>query len=221
MPDGRVWILAEMLAQPSDALAPGDVIRVEEPLETRDRRHVAANDDRGSRGMAPRQAAHLLHFADVHDDSGDADDIVLARGDLANESIARGKVEDGAGAGDIALEQHQPPRAVEQAKRERSLLARHLVVIQLRWIDRARPEPVVNAERFEDRCEEDIRHAAMIGHMRAPAVRPTELLQTAGIPSVDRRREWRGSSRSFQEEEPDSGISRPDDGRDGPGRICG
>src|SRR5215471_1769756 len=154
MPDGRVWILAEMLAQPADAFAPGYVIRVEEPLEARDRRHVSADDDSRSRGMAPRQAAHLAHLAGVHDDSRDADDIVVAGGDLANESIARREVEDGAGAGDIVLQQHQPPRAVEQAKRERSLLARDLVVIELGRIDRARPEPVVYGEWFEDRCEE-------------------------------------------------------------------
>jgi hypothetical protein len=51
-------------------------------------------------------------------------------------------------------DQEDPPGAVEHPERERPLLARHLVVIQLHRVDRPAPELVVLGEGAEDGGEE-------------------------------------------------------------------
>src|SRR5262249_41023772 len=112
-------------------------------------------------------------------------DVVAPRDDFADEALARGEVEHSAGAGDVVLQQHEPPRPVEQPQRERALLARDLVVIELRRINGARSELVVCREGFEDRCQENCTHSGMFGHDRPGRVAMTEVLQTAGFPSPD------------------------------------
>ena len=70
-------ILAEELAHPRHAFAPDDMIGVDHPFDSRDRGDVAADHDRRPRRMETHQAAHLPHLADVDDDRGDADDVVV------------------------------------------------------------------------------------------------------------------------------------------------
>ena len=65
------------------------------------------------------------------------------RADLFDEAIEYGEVQDGAGRGDVGLEEHQPPGAVEHAQGERALRARDLVVVQLHRVDASAAERIV------------------------------------------------------------------------------
>ena len=150
MRDRRVGRIAEELAKPADALALDDMIGVKHPLDPGNGRHVAADDDGGYRRVLPREAAHLAHLADVHDDAGNTDDVVLMGLQLFDEPFARGKVEQRGWDGDVLLDQHDAPRAVVHAQRERSLRARDLVVIELERVDRAAAELIVARERAKN-----------------------------------------------------------------------
>jgi len=161
MPDRLIGILAEERAQPANPFTPDDVVGVNHAGDLRDRRDVPAHHDRRRRGVLAHEAAHLAHLADVHDDGRDADDVVLVLGNLSNETLARGKVENGARRGDVVLKEGQRPGAMEHAQGERPLLARHLVVIELDRVDFARSEFVVDGERFEDGGQENARAGAL------------------------------------------------------------
>lgn len=58
MRDRRIDRLAEELAEPLNALAFDDVIRVEHALDTRNRGDVPADDNRRCRRVLPDEAAH-------------------------------------------------------------------------------------------------------------------------------------------------------------------
>ena len=66
-----------------------------------------------------------------------------------SKSFEGGEVEQRAGRGDVLLDHHQSPGAMEHAQREAALLARDLVVIQLHGIDGAAAEFVVLRVRAE------------------------------------------------------------------------
>ena len=147
-PDGRmvdrcVDRLAEKLAEPPDPFAFDDVVRLEHPLEAGDRRHMAADDDRRFRGVLPDQTAHLAHLADVDDDARDADHVVMVGREFLDEALARRKVEQGGRRGNVLLDQHDAPRAMMHPERERPLRSRHLVVIELKRIDRSAAKFVI------------------------------------------------------------------------------
>jgi hypothetical protein len=139
--------------------------------------------------MLSHESAHLTHLPDVHDDPGNADDVVVMTGDLTNETLARGEVEHRAWRADVVLDQHQSPTAMKHAERERTLLACDLVVIELGRVDRTRSELVVSRERLEDRCQEHARartawmrvHAPMIRRHNSGSDEATKLLQSAGM----------------------------------------
>ena len=65
------------------------------------------------------------------------------------------EVEQRAGRGDVLLDHHQPPRAMEHAQREAALLAGDLVVIKLHRIDGAAAEFVVLRVRTENGGEKN------------------------------------------------------------------
>ena len=135
---GRSGSSPRILAQPRHALALHDVIGVDHRLDARNRRDVPADDDRRPRRVLPDEPAHLPDLADVDDDADEADDVVVVRRQLLDEALARRKVEQRARRRDVALNQHEAPGPVEHAQRERPLLARHLVVVQLDRIDASR-----------------------------------------------------------------------------------
>ena len=122
---------------------------------------MAADDDSGSGESSPHHAAHLAHLADVDDDRRDAHDIVVHAGQLACESLARGEIEHRGGSGDVLLDHHDAPGAMKHAQRERSLLARYLVVVQLHGIDGAAAELVVLRIRTEYGAEQYARIFAL------------------------------------------------------------
>ena len=72
---------------------------------------------------------------------------------------------------------------MEQPEGERSLLAGHLVVIELRGIDRARSELVVDREGLEDGCEKQA-HTAMV---RPPGDRETGRQNSYKLPGFRRQ----------------------------------
>src|SRR6185437_12679423 len=63
--------------------------------------------------------------------------------ELAREFAARGKVEQGAGRGDVLLNHHNAPGTVEHTQGERALLTRDLVVVELHRIDGAAAEFII------------------------------------------------------------------------------
>ena len=82
-------------------------------------------------------AAHLAHLADVYRDRRDADDVVVLPGDLARTALARWEVEQFAWCGEIRLDHHDAPGAMEHEQRKTALGARYLIVIELHRSDGA------------------------------------------------------------------------------------
>ena len=84
---------------------------------------MAADHNRRVRRKLADHAAHFTHFGDVHDDRGDSDDVVWMRGDLALEIVSSREIKNGAGRGNIRLDQHNAPGAMEHAQRKAALRA--------------------------------------------------------------------------------------------------
>ena len=99
--------------------------------------------------------AHLAHLADVDDDGGNAHDVVIVGQQFGFEGLARGKIQDRGGRGDVLLDHQDAPGAVKHAEGERPLLTGHLVVIQLHGVDLAAAELVVLRVGTENGTEED------------------------------------------------------------------
>ena len=68
-----------------------DVVGVDHRLDARNGGHVPAHHDLGLGRDAPRDAAHLAHLADVDDDRGDADDVVIVGRSSASKASRVGK----------------------------------------------------------------------------------------------------------------------------------
>src|SRR5450755_3264534 len=149
MRDRRVNRLPEELAEPADALAFDYMIGVKHPLDVRNGGHMSADDDRRFRRVLTHEAAHLAHLADVRDDAGNPDDVVMISLQLFDEPFARGEVEQRRWDGYVLLDQHDAPGAVVHAQRKRPLRPRHLVVIELERVDRSAAELIVARERAE------------------------------------------------------------------------
>src|ERR1700751_1000968 len=110
MANGSAWIFAKISAHPGNAFAFNDMVGVDHVINAWDGSDVAANNDlRVGRELA-YDAAHLAHFPDVHDDGGDADNVILLLGDLASEGFARWKIEHGTRRGDVLLDHHDASR---------------------------------------------------------------------------------------------------------------
>src|SRR5262249_26500847 len=133
--DGSGIVFAEEAAHPGDAFAAHDVIRVHHVADSGNRCDVSADDDGGLRPNLANALAHLPHLADVGDDGGDADNVVFLLVQFLLELLESGEVEHRAGRGDVALDHHDPPRAVEHAQREAALSPGYLVVVELHRID--------------------------------------------------------------------------------------
>ncbi len=155
MADGRAFVFAQKTPHPGDAVAAHDVVGVDHLFDARNGRHVPAHHDGRARRQAPHHPAHLPHLAHVHDDGRDADDVVVVRRQLRLERLARGEIEHRGGRGDVLLDHEDAPRAVEHAQRERALLARHLVVVQLHRIDLPAAERIVLGIRTENGAEQN------------------------------------------------------------------
>lgn len=150
MLDRPVGTLTEKAPQPSDAFSFDDVIRIDQPLDSRYRSHVPADDNRRAWRMHSDQAAHLAHLRHIHDDAAETDDVVRMRGQFADETRPGWKVEHRTGRRDVPLQEHQTPGAMKHAQREWPLFSRHLIVIELNRIDGATAVLVVLGKRFED-----------------------------------------------------------------------
>lgn len=155
MTDGCGVILVEIAAHPGNPFAPDDVIGVDHVLDAGNCRPMPAHHDRGVRRELADHAAHLAYFRDIHDDRGDSDDVVALRGDLARKIVPRREIKNGAGRGNIRLDQHDAPGAMKHAQRKATLCARDLVVIKLHGINGAAAELVVLRVRAEDRAQQN------------------------------------------------------------------
>jgi hypothetical protein len=77
------------------------------------------------------------------------------RGDLALEISSSGEIKNGAGRGNVRLDQHDAPGPMEHPQRKAALRARNLIVIELHRIDGAAAEFVVSRVRAENRTQQD------------------------------------------------------------------
>ena len=161
MLNGRVGIFAKIAPHPGNSLAAHDVIGVDHVVEPGRRRHMSANHNHRFRRELAHDAAHLTHLADIDDDRRNSDDIVFVGLQLAREVFAGGKIQHRARRGDILLNHHDPPRAVEHAQRKSALRARHLVVVKLHRVDGAGAELIVLRIRTEYRTEKYARTLAL------------------------------------------------------------
>ena len=143
MDERRAGIFAEEAAHPGNAFAAHDVVGIEHVFHAGNAGDVAADDDGGVRRKLAHAAAHLAHLAEVGNDAGDSDDVVLVRGQFALKLVEGREVEQRARSRDVLLDHHQAPRAVEHAQRKAALLAGDLVVVKLHRIDGAAAELIV------------------------------------------------------------------------------
>ena len=74
---GAPFILAEIAAHPGDAFAAHDVVRVDHLFDAGNGGDVPTDDNRRIRRKLADHAAHLAHLCHIHDDRGDANDVVL------------------------------------------------------------------------------------------------------------------------------------------------
>ena len=155
MANRSAGIFAEIRAHPGDAFAFDDVVGVDHVVDARDGSDVAADNDLRVWRQLADDAAHLAHFADVHDDGRDADDVVLLLSDLAREGFAGREIEHRTGRGDVLLNHHDAPGTMEETRRKCALHARHLVVIKLHRIDGTAAKLVVLRVRTEHGTQED------------------------------------------------------------------
>src|ERR1039457_3348622 len=114
---------------------------------------VPAHDDGGEGLVLADKAAHGLDFADVWRDAGDAHDVVAVVADFFEETVERGEIEQRARRLEVGLDEHDAPRPVKHAQRERALDACDLVVVELHRVDGAATVFVVLCVRAEDTRE--------------------------------------------------------------------
>jgi hypothetical protein len=131
------------------------VVRIDHLVDAGYGGDMAADHNRRVRRKLADHAAHFTHFGDVHDDRGDSDDVVWMRGDLALEIVSSREIKNGAGRGNIRLDQHNAPGAMEHAQRKAALRACDLIVIELHRVDGAAAELVVSRVRAENRTQQD------------------------------------------------------------------
>jgi hypothetical protein len=81
--DRRVWILAKIPTHPHHALAAHDVMGIDHVLDPGNPRDMSTNYDHRLRRQPPRPPAHLLHLAEVGNDAGDSDDVIVVCGQFA------------------------------------------------------------------------------------------------------------------------------------------
>jgi hypothetical protein len=155
MPDGSALVFAEVASHPGNALATHDVVGVDHLVDAGYGGDMPADHNRRVRRKLADHAAHFTHFGDVHDDRGDSDDVVSMRGDLALEVFSSGEIKNGAGRGNIRLDQHDAPGTMEHPQRKAALRACDLIVIELHRIDGAAAELVVSRVWAEDRTQQD------------------------------------------------------------------
>ena len=161
MLDRRRSIFAQKGTHPTNAFAFDDEIGVDDLIQVCNRSHVAADDDSGMRRKLPDHAAHFLHLANVHHNAGNADHVVMLRGQFFLKVRVRWEVEHGGGSADVFLDKHDAPGAVEHAQRVRSLFAGDLVMVQLHRIDAAATELVILRIWTEDTGEQNTSLAAL------------------------------------------------------------
>ena len=134
---GLIFVFAEKPAHPSNAFPFDDVVGIDPLLQIGNIGDMSADDDDRLGLMLADQPAHPPHLEKIGNDGADPNHVVLSGLDLLDEPFLRGKVQERARGLQVHLDEHQPPGAVEGAKREGMLHPRHLVVIQLHRVDQA------------------------------------------------------------------------------------
>ena len=118
--------------------------------------NVSANDNRRLRQVLTDEFAHLFHLEHVHQDTADADDVVLILTNLLDEAIQVGEIQQRTAGFQVRLDQHQSPTAMKNAQRERPLLTGDLIVIQLHRVDDATAVFVVLGIRSKHAAEQHV-----------------------------------------------------------------
>ena len=164
MANRRVLVFSEKTPHPGDAFAAHDVIGVDHRFETGDCGHVSAHYEDRVRRKLPHHPAHFPDLADVDDDAGDPDDVVVVLGQFAGKAVARGKIQHRARRGNICLNHHDAPRAVKHPRRKAALRSRNLIVEQLHRIDGPASEFVILRVGAKDRAEQHARRNTLSGN---------------------------------------------------------
>jgi hypothetical protein len=81
--------------------------------------------------------------------------VLEMRGDLALEIFSSGEIKNGAGRGNIRVDQHDAPGPMEHPEGEAALRAGDLIVIKLHRVNGATAELVVSGVRAEDRTQQN------------------------------------------------------------------
>ena len=162
MLDGRVRGLAQELAEPRHAFALHDVVGVDHvlrrpgsPPRARRRRSCECGECSRTRRHISRTLPTFTMMLEMPTMS------YWWACQFLDEALAGGEVEHRAGRGDVVLDEDDAPRPVEHAQRERALLARHLVVVELHRVDRPAAELVVLGVGTEHGREQDARAGAL------------------------------------------------------------
>ncbi len=159
--DWGIHVFAEIAAHPRNSLAAHDVVGVNHAFEARCCRHVAADNDFRIRRKLAHHAAHFAHLAEVYDDRGNPDNVILVGFEFAGKVFTRREIEHRAGRRNILLDHHDSPRPVKHTQRESALRPRHLVVVKLHGIDGPRTKLIVLRVRTENRTQQYARTAAL------------------------------------------------------------
>src|SRR5207237_2300559 len=85
--------------------------------KTGDGSYMSSHYDHRVRRKTTDQPAHLLDFAQVHDNRGNPHDVVTIRSQLAGEFVLGGKIQHRTRGGDVGLDHHDPPGTMKHAQR--------------------------------------------------------------------------------------------------------
>jgi hypothetical protein len=77
MADGRVFFFSQVPPHPRDAFTPDNVIDVNHRLQRWKGRDMSTNHNDRCQGKLAYQSAHFLDLTEIHNDRGDADDVVV------------------------------------------------------------------------------------------------------------------------------------------------
>ena len=93
MPDGRVFILAEVPSKPPDAVTLDDVICVDDFLDVILVRNVSTHNNHGTRLVLPDQLAHFFYLSHIGNDCTDSYNVVVISPDFFGETVKGGKIQ--------------------------------------------------------------------------------------------------------------------------------
>jgi hypothetical protein len=98
---------------------------------------------------------HHLDLPDIEKNPADADDIIGMIPDFLDESFKIRKIEKCTGCFEVGLDHYETEGAMKHAKRETSLSARHLILIQFHRVDFTAAVFILLSVRPENASQQD------------------------------------------------------------------